>query len=159
MCLSLTSLDVNITRRKTKDYQELYDMIDADNGAATANNDDDKAEHVQLIERTLDVCMDIFLEFMHEFCFTNPVELNKNNLQTLCYDIITVFDKVLLRIDRTQYVQYIGFYLCSFKPVVTGFIDYLWKKVINWDEAPVIRQSAVSYMSSLVATASYISSE
>lgn len=135
-------------------------MMDADNDdPTTTNNDTDKAEHVQLIERTLDVCMDIFLEFMHEFCFTNSVELNKKNLQMLCQDIITVFDKVLLRIDRTQYVQYIGFYLCSFKPVVTAFINYLWKKVIDLNEASVIRQSSVSYISSLVATASYITSE
>lgn len=135
-------------------------MIDADNdNLTTANNDADKAKHVQLIERTLDVCMDIFLDFMHKFCFINHVDLNRQNLKTLYHDILTAFDKVLLRIDRTQYVQYIGFYFCSIKPVITTLIDYLWKKVINWHEASVIRQSAVSYISSLLASASYITSE
>ncbi|XP_014473820.1 PREDICTED: RNA polymerase I-specific transcription initiation factor RRN3 [Dinoponera quadriceps] len=157
---SLALLDVNITMRKTKGYQELYDMIDNTNDdPATANNDADKAEHVQLIECTLDMCMDIFMEFIHKFCFINPIDLNKKNLKILYHDILTAFDKVLLRVDRTQYVQYIGFYFCSFKSVVEPFIDYLWKKVTDWNEAPVIRQSAVFYMSSLAASASFITSE
>ncbi|EFN78860.1 RNA polymerase I-specific transcription initiation factor RRN3, partial [Harpegnathos saltator] len=156
----LASLDVNITKNKTKDYEDLCDMIDSDSdNLATADNHEDKTEHVQLIEHTLDVCMDIFLEFMHKFCYINNVDLNKENLKILYQDILATFDKVLLRIDRTQYVQYIGFYLCSIKPALTALISHLWKKVTSWDEAPVIRQLAVSYISSLVATASYITSE
>ncbi|GAB1863019.1 RNA polymerase I-specific transcription initiation factor RRN3 [Camponotus japonicus] len=46
----------------------------------------------------------------------------------------------------------------NFKAVVAEtFTDWLWRKVIDPNVAPVIRQSAVCYIASLLATASFIS--
>ena len=104
------------------------------------------------------MCMELFFKYMHEFCFANGA-LQIESLRILYFDILRAFETVILPTHASQYVQYITFYICSFKAIVAEtFTDWLWRKVIDPNVAPVLRQSAVCYISSLLATASFISS-
>lgn len=158
-------LDVNIFREEASNNEE--DNIDddcisssneiTDNDNLKINDDTDKRKPVQLTARTLDSCMELFLKHMHEFCFVNGI-LQIENLRILYFDILCAFEAVILPTHASQYVQYIMFYICSFRPVITEtFTNWLWHKVTDLNVAPILRQTAVCYISSLHATASFIS--
>lgn len=156
-------LDVNIPREETSNNEEddVDDCISssgiADDNLTEINNDTDKRKTVHSTAYTLDLCMELFLKYMQEFCFTNGV-LQIENLKTLYFDILCAFEAVILPTHASQYVQYIVFYICSFRPVIAEtFTNWLWHKVIDPNVAPVLRQTAVCYISSLHATASFIS--
>ncbi|XP_029663030.1 RNA polymerase I-specific transcription initiation factor RRN3 isoform X3 [Formica exsecta] len=160
----LAILDVNIPRKEAS-YDEKDDVmddctsetVDGDN-PTTVNNDVDKIKTVPLIMHTMDTCMELFFKYMHEFCFANGA-LQIESLRILYVDILRTFETIILPTHASQYVQYIMFYICSFKAIVAEtFTDWLWRKVIDPNVAPVLRQSAVCYISSLLATASFISS-
>lgn len=160
----MTILDVNIPRKEASDDETddvmddcINETVDGDD-PTTVNNDVDKIKNDPLIMHTMDTCMELFFKYMHEFCFVNGV-LQIESLRILYIDILRIFETVILPTHASQYVQYIMFYICSFKAVVAEtFIDWLWRKVIDPNVAPVLRQSAVCYISSLLATASFISS-
>lgn len=160
----LTILDVNIPREEATDDEEddpmddsaSYDAADNGDDPTIMNNDTDKMKVIHPTAHTLDVCMELFLKYMHSFCYPNDV-LHIESLKTLYFDILKIFETVILPTHASQNVQYIAFYICSFKTAVAeAFLDCLWCKVIDPNVAPIIRQSAVYYISSLLATASYI---
>lgn len=71
--------------------------------------------------------------------------------------MISIFDKVILPTYNIHHVQFVMFSLCSFNLTITeGFLNYLWKNVCSPNVASVHRQSAVSYISSLVARATFV---
>lgn len=158
-------LDINIPREETNNDEE-DDIIDdcissneiADDNLTKINNDTDEKKTVHPVTHRLDSCMELFLKYMHEFCFANA-ELQIENLKTLYFDILCAFEAIVLPTHASQYVQYIMFYICSFRPIIAEtFTNWLWhKKVIDPNVAPVLRQTAVCYISSLHATASFIS--
>lgn len=157
----MTLLDVNIPRKEASDETDdvmddcINETVDGDD-PTTVNND--KIKNDSLIIHTMDTCMELFFKYMHEFCFVNGV-LQIESLRILYIDILRTFETVILPTHASQYVQYIMFYICSFKAIVAEtFTDWLWRKVIDPNVAPVLRQSAVCYISSLLATASFISS-
>ncbi|KAL6254420.1 hypothetical protein P5V15_014468 [Pogonomyrmex californicus] len=162
----LMMLDVNVPREEASKNEEdnvLDDYTSYNNGTAdndnltTVNNDTDKRKIIHSAERTMDTCMELFLKYMHEFCFINNVP-QIDNLRTLYFDIICAFEAVILPTHASQYVQYIMFYICSFRPVITEtFTNWLWRKVIDPNVAQVLRQTSVCYLSSLYSTASFIS--
>lgn len=154
------TLDVNIPREEMDDEEEDDDCISEmaiDDDTPTLNNDTDKRKSIDPTVRTLDACMELFLKYMHEFCLANGV-LQIESLRILYVDILRAFDAIILTTHASRYVQYIAFYICSFKAIVAEmFIDWLWRKVSNPNVSTVLRQSAVSYVSSLCANASFIS--
>lgn len=157
-------LDVNIPRQEVDDV-EKDDVIDECISYNRTADDptkvnDDKRKTVHPIAHTLDGCMELFLKYIHEFCFANGV-MQIENLKTLYFDILHSFETVILCTHASQYVQYIMFYICSFTSmpfrIEKMFTNWLWLKVIDLNVAPVLRQTAVCYISSLLATASFIS--
>lgn len=162
-------MDIDVPRKKITDDDEEDDKIDdnIDSNKTTDGDDDrikldidaDKTIIDHPSARTLDTCMELFLKYMHEFCFVND-DLKLGSLRILYIDILRLFETVILSTHVTLYVQYIMFYICSFKPIVAeNFTDWLWCKVIDLNAAPVLRQTAVYYISSLLTTASYASHE
>lgn len=154
----LVMLDVNIPRKEVDNDKkdDLTDCIDETDDNQTDDNDVDERNVVNLTARTLDTCMELFLKYMHEFCFENGV-LKTESMKMLYFDVLRIFETVILPTYASQYVQYIAFYICSFKVVVVEtFTNWLWSKVIDPNAPSVIRQSAVCYISSLLASASFV---
>jgi len=168
------TLDITIPQKKVYNKNEEEDKEENDdneeeddtdiemaNGddTSTVNDNKDKTNDVNPIMHTLDVCMEVFFKYMREFCFTNGV-LQIESLRILYVDILRIFETIILPTQATRCVQYIMFYICSFKPIVAEmFIDWLWRKTNNPNLSIIVRKSAVYYISSLCANASFITSE
>jgi len=159
----LMKLDVHIPREEEMDDEEddvddcSYNGITDNENLTEINNDTDKRKTIHPIARTLDSCMELFLKYMHEFCFVNGV-LQIKNLRILYTDILYAFETIILHTHASQYVQYIVFYICSFRfIIVEEFTKWLWEKVTNHNVEPIFQQTAVCYISSLLATASFVS--
>ncbi|XP_069704959.1 RNA polymerase I-specific transcription initiation factor RRN3 isoform X2 [Periplaneta americana] len=102
---------------------------------------------------TLDVVMVQLLGFVQAQCGPQDWE----RIRALYHDLLAAFDQVVLTTHATHHVQFLLFYLCSFRAVMAeAFVGFLWRKVTSPNVAPVIRQSAVMYLGSLLARAAYV---
>lgn len=105
---------------------------------------------------SLDLCMNVYLTYIYNTCYEKD-NLNFQATKILYSDIVKVFETTLISTYGTNHVQFIIFYLLSFKPIITvGFLQLLWSKVTNPNVAPIIRQTSVSYIASLLTRAAYI---
>ncbi|XP_017886626.1 RNA polymerase I-specific transcription initiation factor RRN3 [Ceratina calcarata] len=162
----LMVLDVNIPRLEVDNEEDdiMDDSSECDSTTGNENNALDNEETSALTEsdkmhpiaNKLDVCMELILKYMHDFCFLNNV-LQIECLKSLYTDTLKIFETVVLPTHASQYVQYIMFYICSFKTaVVEAFVDWLWRKTSNPNAPSVIRQSSVAYIANLSVTATFI---
>lgn len=72
-------------------------------------------------------------------------------------DMLKVFDEVILPTYNTHHVQFVMFVICCFKSTLTeAFLNYLWKKACLLNEPAVLRQTAVSYIGSLIARGAFV---
>lgn len=163
----LVVLDVNAPRSEIENYQE-NEMEDDDGGGAifkidsitdkdeAATTSSTRAGRLHPLGHTLDVCMEMFLAYVHKACHPRG-SLEMESLKSLYLDILKVFETTILPTWASHHVQFVMFYLCSFKPnVAEAFLNWLWQKVSNPNVAPVLRQSAVAYIASLLARANFV---
>ncbi|XP_076301490.1 RNA polymerase I-specific transcription initiation factor RRN3 homolog Tif-IA [Lasioglossum baleicum] len=159
----LMVLDVNIPRLETDNEDEdlMDDSSECDSTTGNENNvvdDNDitETDKIHPIAHKLDVCMELILKYMHDFCFVEEV-LQVEPLKSLYFDLLQIFETVILPTHASQYVQYIVFYICSFKTAVAeAFIDWLWRKVTDPNIPPIIRRSSVAYIASFLVTANFV---
>uniref|UniRef100_A0A1Y1MD29 RNA polymerase I-specific transcription initiation factor RRN3 n=2 Tax=Photinus pyralis TaxID=7054 RepID=A0A1Y1MD29_PHOPY len=150
----LVLLDVNapredIERKENEVEDDLFKFDDASQQTSC-----DKMKHN--IAHTLDICLyKIFNQIMmisHE-----SGEFNWDQTKSLYQDLLVVFDKVVLPTYNIHHVPFVMFFLCSLKPTIAeAFLNFLWRKVCNPNVPSIHRHSAVSYMASLVARASFV---
>lgn len=156
-------MDVNAPRAQIQSYDDnaMADdpgggMFEIDSINETDNNEqklDDVAEHPQA--HTLDVCMSKLMKYIHDTCYPDK-KLDMEKVAQLYRDIVPIFEKAILPTYASHHVQFIMFYICSFKlTVMESFLYWLWQKVSNPNVAPIIRQSSVAYIASLLARANY----
>ncbi|CAK9818627.1 RNA polymerase I-specific transcription initiation factor RRN3 [Anthophora plagiata] len=158
----LMVLDVNIPRLEIDNEEEdlMDDSSECDSVLGNENNVEEnnitETDKIHPIAHKLDVCMELILKYIHNSCFLNGV-LQIESLKSLYFDILQIFETVILPTHASQYVQYIIFYICSFKTaVVEAFIDWLWRKVSDPNTPSIIRQSAVAYIASLLVTTTFV---
>lgn len=105
----------------------------------------------------LDVMMVHFFEYINRTCYKNG-ELQWEVTKRLYRELLFVFEKCILPTFGCSHVQFIMFYMVSMKSeLCDGFIDYLWKLVQNPNKQAIYRQSAVSYIGSLLARGKFVS--
>ncbi|XP_076236252.1 RNA polymerase I-specific transcription initiation factor RRN3 homolog Tif-IA [Calliopsis andreniformis] len=159
----LMVLDVNIPRVET-DNEDEDSMDDSSECESTLGNENNvvgennitETDKIHPIAHKLDVCMELILKYMHNSCFVEGV-LQIDSLKSLYFDILQIFETVILPTHASQYVQYIIFYICSFKTaVVEAFIDWLWRKVSDPNIPSIIRQSSVAYIASILIAATFV---
>lgn len=142
----MLKLDVNSTREQ---------IIDADVEAddETANS---SMKH-PLADR-LDVKMACLFEFVKTNC-TDPAtnEFNWDKCKSIYKDLLYTFDKYVLFTYGSSHVQFIMFYVCSFKTILSeGYLDYLWKKFTAVGSNAITRQICSYYMGSYLSRARYV---
>lgn len=168
----LTILDVNAPKAAIEELEEENELeIDMDDQDVFAMDDSESHEdHMAIkprsphrmkhpVANTLDIIMERLFQYMHTECheLKDPTLLNWERTKKLYHEMLTVFDKMILPTYACHHIQFLMFYLCSFKqPLAESFLNYLWQKVCSPNVAPVIRQTAVLYISSLLARATYI---
>lgn len=161
----LVAMDVNAPRSEVLDNEgecenmdiEDADIFDMDN---CGENKDPTKSHFKMkhpVANSLDVAMRQMFLYINSECYDKDDQINWEKTKKLYQDFITVFDQVVLTTHATYHVQFLMFYICSFKmALVEAFLMFLWRKVVNPNVAPIIRQSAVMYIGSLLSRASYI---
>ncbi|XP_068970803.1 RNA polymerase I-specific transcription initiation factor RRN3 [Bombus flavifrons] len=160
----LMVLDVNIPRSEIESEEDedlMDDTSECDSILGNVNNvvEEDnvtETDKVHPIAHKLDMCMELILKYMYNCCFINGV-LQVECLRSLYFDILQIFETVILPTHASQYVQYIMFYICSFKTAVAeAFVDWLWRKASNPNVPSIIRQSSVVYIASLLVAATFV---
>lgn len=105
---------------------------------------------------SLDLGMELVFKFIRETCYPNG-KLDWAVTKKLYRELLSVFEKFIFPTQDSVHVQFIMFYICSFREeLADGFIDYLWKKVLNPSTQTVYRQTAACYIGSFLSRAAYI---
>ncbi|XP_067128450.1 RNA polymerase I-specific transcription initiation factor RRN3 [Centruroides vittatus] len=110
------------------------------------------------LANTLDILMERLFTFIDNVCKRKDSCLDWEATKKLYKEFLLLFERLILPTHACAHVQFVMFYICSFKqPLYEGFIDYLWKKVQNVNLPSVIRQACACYIGSFLARASYVS--
>ena len=80
------------------------------------------------------------------------LKFNWDFCKTIYKDILFCFDKYILTTYGSSHVQFIMFYICSFRTMLSeGFLDYLWKKFISPNTSSVSKAICCYYIGSFLA--------
>ncbi|CAJ1075368.1 RNA polymerase I-specific transcription initiation factor RRN3 isoform X1 [Xyrichtys novacula] len=108
------------------------------------------------VAERLDSLMLVLLAYVKDICTANGCP-SVESIRELYKDLLNVFDKVILPTHSSCHVQYILFYLCSFRlTLAEAFLDHLWKILRSPSQAAVLRQAAAGYMGSFLGRAKFV---
>ncbi|XP_055595204.1 RNA polymerase I-specific transcription initiation factor RRN3 [Uranotaenia lowii] len=155
----LLAIDVNAPRNEIEeaefpeDDQQIFNM-DQDPTDGTGPDDDDWKMKLPLAE-TLDCCMEQIYSFIEQRLTSAGASSGESD--RLFKMLLTLFDNHILPTHNTHHVQFLMFYLCSFKSAyVEYFITHLWGQVCNPNVSTPMRQAAVGYVGSMLARAKFV---
>ncbi|XP_044755622.1 RNA polymerase I-specific transcription initiation factor RRN3 [Coccinella septempunctata] len=156
--LRLVNMDVGVPRDLIeKVYSDVdEDIVLLDEGKSCSNNNLVSPDKV--VVETLDICLRRIFRFIHKVCH-NPEtgDFAWNETKEFYKNTLKIFDGIVLPTYNCHHIQFCWFLLFSFKPCLAEiFIDHLWQKVTDPSISPVLRQTSVQYIASLVARASYV---
>jgi RNA polymerase I-specific transcription initiation factor RRN3 len=160
LCYRLVSLDVCAPKEEVLEQEEVEECFDMDIEEAEVNEESPKIQQLGMkhpIANNLDISMVQLFMYLQSECHDNDRQLDWERTKRLYHDLVTVFEQVILSTHATHHVQFLLFYICSFKVTLAeAFLNFLWHKVVSPSAASNIRQSATMYMGSLLCRASYI---
>lgn len=153
-------MDVNAPREEIKKAtdleEEIFSFDDDTKSVKTCTTSFTQVDR-HALGHTLDTCLNQVFEYFTLECYKGDGELDWEKTKNVFFEMMTVFDQVILPTHDTHHVQFIMFFICSFKSTLTDyFLTFLWKKVCNPNVAPIFRQSAVNYIASFVARANFV---
>ncbi|XP_075035876.1 RNA polymerase I-specific transcription initiation factor RRN3 [Mixophyes fleayi] len=166
----LLKIDVSASRHDIEDAEENASTANRKNCAteeALFNMDEDEEPQekgasvfydkmVHPAADRLDLCLSVLFSYIKDICFPNG-SLDLNKTKDVYKDLLAVFDKLILPTHASCHVQFVMFYICSFKlGFAEAFLEHLWKKLQNPNNPPIIRQTAASYIGSFLARAKFI---
>ncbi|XP_030381459.1 RNA polymerase I-specific transcription initiation factor RRN3-like [Scaptodrosophila lebanonensis] len=111
------------------------------------------------IGRTLDICLMKLYKFLESKCRPAPDSTDEDRCsQNRFFKILlNIFENVLLPSHDTHHVQFVIFYVCSFKKLFAqSFLCMLLQKMQNPKTSAVIRHAAICYMASFLARAKFL---
>lgn len=158
MLQKLLVLDVHASREaieaeEDKDEEEVFEMEELETTVADADANVDDRMALQVAE-TLDQCMCKLLQYVEKEYKQGEKSASSEKYFKM---LVNMFDAVVLPAFNPHHVQFYMFYVCSCKvSFLDYFLSFLWAKVSNHSCAPVIRQSAICYMSSLLARSRFV---
>uniref|UniRef100_A0A672Z378 RRN3 homolog, RNA polymerase I transcription factor n=1 Tax=Sphaeramia orbicularis TaxID=375764 RepID=A0A672Z378_9TELE len=134
------------TVHKQQEEEGLFDMDEDVSGDQPS-----RTGMTHPMAERLDSLMVVLLAYIRDVCHDN------GKTKELYKDLLSVFDKVILPTHASCHVQYMLFYLCSFRlALAEAFLDHLWKILLNPSQAAVLRQAAAGYLGSFLARAKFI---
>uniref|UniRef100_A0A7N6AFJ6 RRN3 homolog, RNA polymerase I transcription factor n=1 Tax=Anabas testudineus TaxID=64144 RepID=A0A7N6AFJ6_ANATE len=108
------------------------------------------------VAERLDTLMAVLMAYIKDVCHVDG-SLHVESTKEVYRDLLSVFDKLILTTHASCHVQYVLFYLCSFRLALTeAFLDHLWKFLQNMSQPAVLRQAAAGYLGSFLARAKFI---
>uniref|UniRef100_A0A3Q3WJR7 Uncharacterized protein n=1 Tax=Mola mola TaxID=94237 RepID=A0A3Q3WJR7_MOLML len=104
------------------------------------------------VAERLDTLMAVLMAYVKDVCYQNG-SLHVERTKELYRDLLSVFDKLILPTHASCHVQYILFYLCSFK---LGNDSRKMSSLQNPSQPAVLRQAASGYLGSFLARAKFV---
>ena len=150
----LLIIDVNCQREQ---------IISAEsNEEFSSSNSQNITSMSHILASKLDSMMLCLFEFIQKNCIKDSFLLMKENNEILKFnwefcksiykDILFCFDKYILTTYGSSHVQFVIFYICSFRSMLSeGFLDYLWKKFISVNTSSVSKAICCYYLGSFLA--------
>lgn len=156
----LLKIDVSAPRKEIEAAEEMESEETAEEGLFDLDEDRENPGKndtmVHPIAERLDILMIVLFSYIKDICHVNG-KLDIASTKDLYRDLVAVFDKLILPTHGSCHVQYIMFYLCSFKlAIAEAFVEHLWKKLQDPNTPAVIRQAAANYTGSFLARAKFI---
>ncbi|XP_063790424.1 RNA polymerase I-specific transcription initiation factor RRN3 [Pseudophryne corroboree] len=166
----LLKIDVSAPRHDIEDAEENSNMPNGESHAteeALFNMDEDEEPQegaaadvcdtmAHPAAERLDLSLSVLFAYLKEICFPNG-SLDLNKTKDVYKDLLVVFDKLILPTHASCHVQFVMFYICSFKlGLAEAFLEHLWKKLQNPNNPPITRQTAATYIGSFLARAKFI---
>ncbi|KAK2816800.1 hypothetical protein Q5P01_024991 [Channa striata] len=163
----MLKLDVSVSRT---DIEEAEETAVQSRGAAMQNEEGlfDMDEDISAdqpcrttvmahpVAERLDTLMAVLMAYIKDICYVNG-SLQVERTKDLYKDLLSVFDKLILPTHASCHVQYILFYLCSFRlALAEAFLDHLWKILQSLSQPAILRQAAAGYLGSFLARANFI---
>lgn len=156
----LVSLDVYAPKEEVLEQEEAEECFDMDIEEAEVNEESAQVQHVGMkhpVANNLDISMVQLFMYLHSECHDGDRHLDWERTKQLYHDLVTVFEQVILLTHATHHLQFLVFYICSFKVTLAEtFLNFLWHKVVSPSVPSIVRQSAIMYIGSLLCRASYI---
>ncbi|XP_053132588.1 RNA polymerase I-specific transcription initiation factor RRN3 [Hemicordylus capensis] len=156
----LLKIDVSAPRKDIEAAEEAEREDTAEEGLFEMDEDGENPEKDDMmahpIAERLDILMIVLFSYIKDICHVNG-KLDIGNTKDLYRDLVAIFDKLILTTHGSCHVQYVIFYLCSFKlGIAEAFVEHVWKKLQNPNTPAVIRQAAASYIGSFLARAKFV---
>ncbi|XP_068192966.1 RNA polymerase I-specific transcription initiation factor RRN3 [Antennarius striatus] len=108
------------------------------------------------VAERLDALMTVLMAYVKDICFFNG-SLHVERTKDLYRDLLCVFDKLILPTHASCHVQFVLFYLCSFRlALAEAFLDHQWKLLQSPSQPAILRQAAAGYLGSFLARAKFI---
>ncbi|XP_053219993.1 RNA polymerase I-specific transcription initiation factor RRN3 [Podarcis raffonei] len=153
-------IDVSAPRKEIEAAEEDESEGAAEEGLFDMDEDGENPEKNEVmahpVAERLDILMIVLFSYIKDICHVNG-KLDIGNTKDLYRDLVTVFDKLILPTHGSCHVQYIMFYLSSFKlGIAEAFAEHLWKMLRNPNTPAVIRQAAANYTGSFLARAKFV---
>lgn len=149
-------VDVNCTREQ---------IIDAELNFQPSEDQSSSPDLQICMQLPLADRLDTMIEKLYAFIKKNSLrnelvpnsEENWEATKSMYKDLLFTFDKYILCTYGSSHVQFLMFYICSFKSMLSeGFLDYLWKKFSNPASCHITKQICTYYIGSFLARAKYI---
>ncbi|KAM3863545.1 RNA polymerase I-specific transcription initiation factor RRN3 [Diretmus argenteus] len=165
----MLKLDVSAPRSEIEEAEEK-NVLENQRGAECAEeglfdmDEDVPAERTSRVgamshpaAERLDTLMTVLMAYIKDICHHVNGTLDVERTKELYKDLLGVFDKLILPTHASCHVQYIVFYLCSFRVALSeAFLDHLWKVLQSPSQPAILRQAAAGYMGSFLARANFI---
>ncbi|XP_028562044.2 RNA polymerase I-specific transcription initiation factor RRN3 [Podarcis muralis] len=153
-------IDVSAPRKEIEAAEEDESEGAAEEGLFDMDEDGENPDKNEVmahpVAERLDILMIVLFSYVKDICHVNG-KLDIGNTKDLYRDLVTVFDKLILPTHGSCHVQYIMFYLSSFKlGIAEAFVEHLWKMLRNPNTPAVIRQAAANYTGSFLARAKFV---
>eukprot|EP00002_Diphylleia_rotans_P028018 TRINITY_DN5648_c0_g2_i1.p1 TRINITY_DN5648_c0_g2~~TRINITY_DN5648_c0_g2_i1.p1 ORF type:complete len:657 (+),score=134.53 TRINITY_DN5648_c0_g2_i1:52-2022(+) len=114
-----------------------------------------RLENDSMVEK-LDTMMDVLFEY---FLYINS-HRGQEDIERILNTLLEMFDRVIVRTQKSKHVQYLIFYLCSFNPSYSeAFLAHLLEIIKTPSTNRATRQTCAAYMASYLARAKYLSVE
>ncbi|XP_037051481.1 RNA polymerase I-specific transcription initiation factor RRN3-like [Bradysia coprophila] len=145
----LIELDTSASKSAIQSYECDDDCTE--NPLKDYEDDEMKFKYAE----TLDLCMEQLFSFIDREYGRDANR--KRKLKDLLLDI---FENLILPTYNSHHIQFTIFYYSSLKPaILQSFIDTCWSKLNNFNEAPLIRRTAVCYIASFMCHAKFVTNK
>uniref|UniRef100_A0A8D0DI55 RRN3 homolog, RNA polymerase I transcription factor n=1 Tax=Salvator merianae TaxID=96440 RepID=A0A8D0DI55_SALMN len=156
----MLKMDVSAPRKEVEAAEEDESCKIPEEGLFDMDEDGQNPERYEMmahpVAERLDILMIVLFSYIKDICHING-KPDVGHTKGLYQDLVAVFDKLILPTHGSCHVQFVMFYISSFRlGVAEAFVEHLWRKLQDPNTPAVIRQASGNYIGSFLARAKFV---